>query len=100
MAAAASGASSEGDFEPPLPSSVEHGGGSDSGQGGGLIFCGDGGPLEPLPSRPRERRSGGSFLDKHACVTDVELHHLTLTICKRIRQWGEGWGWWRWLSGR
>ena len=83
-----------------LPSSVEHGGGSDSGQCGGLVFRGDDGHLEPLPPQPRNRRSGSSFLDKHARVTDVELRRLTLTICKRIRHWGEGWGWWRWLSER
>ena len=100
MAAAAAAGGNEGDFEPPPPSSVKHGGGRVSGQGGGLVFRGDGGHLVSLPPQPRKRRSRSSFLDKHARVTDVELRCLTLTICKRIRHWGEGWGWWRWLSER
>ena len=62
----------------------------------GLVF---GGHLEPLPSRPRDLRSGSRFLDEHVRFADVELRRLTLTS-KRIRQWGEGWERWRWLSGR
>ena len=70
MAAAAAAGGNKGDFEPPPPSSVEHGGGSDSGQGGGLVFRGDGGHLEPLPSWPHKRRSTRCFLDEHARVVE------------------------------
>ena len=101
MATAASGAGSEGDFEPPPPSLVEHGGGSDSGQGGGLVFGGGGGHLDPLRHGRASARSGGRFLDEHACATDMELRRLTLTICNRIRRWrGRVRGGRRWLSGR
>ena len=62
-----------------------------------MVFSGH---LELLPSRPRDLRSGSRFLDEHVRIADVELRRLTLTICKRIQQWGEGWERWRWLSGR
>ena len=83
MAAAAAVGGNEGDFEPPPPSSLEHGGGRDSGQGGGLVFRGDGG----------QPQIGEQLLCRGAPPPK-------LTICKRIPHWGDGWGWWTWLSGR